>query len=50
MVDLSAMSGGPMRVDLRRHRLIPDDSPPPAQRHENEAGRVPRRKEKSRRR
>ena len=51
MVELSAMSGGPMRVDLRRHRLIPDDSSPPAQRrHENGAGRVPRRKEKPRRR
>jgi len=31
MVDLSAISGGPMRVDLSSHRLIPDDSPPPAQ-------------------
>src|SRR5262249_39153977 len=32
MVDLSAIPGGPMRVDLSSHRLIPDDSPPPAQR------------------
>ena len=32
MVDLSAISGGPMRVDLSSHRLIHDDSPPPAQR------------------
>ena len=33
MVDLSAMSGGPMRVDLSSHRLIHDDSPAPARRH-----------------
>jgi hypothetical protein len=32
MVDLSALSGGPMRVDLSSRRLIPDDSPSPAQR------------------
>jgi hypothetical protein len=32
MVDLSAMSGGPMRVDLRSHHLIPDDSPSPGER------------------
>jgi hypothetical protein len=32
MVDLSAISGGPMRVDLGSRRLIPEDSPPPAQR------------------
>jgi hypothetical protein len=32
MVDLSAMSGGPMRVDLSSHHLIHDDSPRPAQR------------------
>ena len=32
MVELSAMSGGPMRVDLSSHRLIHDEAPPPAQR------------------
>ncbi len=32
MVDLSEISGGPMRVDLSSRRLIPDNSPPPAQR------------------
>jgi hypothetical protein len=32
MVDLSAISGGPMRVDLSSRRLIPDNSPSPAQR------------------
>jgi hypothetical protein len=40
MVDLSAISGGPMRVDLSSHRLIPDYSPPPAeQRQENQSAR-----------
>jgi hypothetical protein len=34
MVDLSAISGGPMRVDLSSQHLIPDDSPPPAQRRQ----------------
>jgi len=32
MVDLAALSGGPMRVDLNSRRLIANDSPPPAQR------------------
>jgi len=38
MVDLSAMSGGPMRVDLSSHRLIPDESPPPARRRSGHKG------------
>jgi hypothetical protein len=38
MVDLSAMSGGPMRVDLSSHRLILDDSPPPARRRYGHKG------------
>ena len=38
MVDLSAMSGGPMRVDLGSHRLVPDDSPRPAQRRSGHKG------------
>ena len=33
MVDLSEISGGPKRVDLRSRRLIPDNTPPPALRH-----------------
>lgn len=33
MVDLSAISGGPMRVDLGNHRLIHDEPPAPARRH-----------------
>ena len=33
MVDLSAMSGGPMRVDLGSHRLIPGAPPPAPRRH-----------------
>ena len=32
MVDLAAISGGPMRVDLNSRRLIANDQPPPAQR------------------
>jgi hypothetical protein len=38
MVELSAMSGGPMRVDIGSHRLIPDESPPPARRRAGHKG------------
>ena len=38
MVELSAMSGGPMRVDLGSHRLIHDEAPRPAQRRSGHKG------------
>jgi len=38
MVDLSAMSAGPMRVDLGSHRLIPGGARPRGQRRHGDKG------------